>query len=191
MVKAEKSVERIVKSKGSGIDPGTLAAGVPAVVEGVGRSAPELYLNRELTWLEFNWRVFHEAKEERTPLLERVKFAAIAGSNLDEFFMKRIGGLKQQVGAGVHDRTIDGRTPREQIDECYAIIREFQGQKQLLLTELWKLLGKNGIDVLVYGELSDKQKKLVREDYLANIYPLITPQSIDPAHPFPSSRTCR
>jgi polyphosphate kinase len=185
MVKEEKTAEKVVKSKGSGSDPKLLAAGVSAVAEGSDRSAPELYLNRELTWLDFNRRVFHEAKDERTPLLERVKFAAIAGSNLDEFFMKRIGGLKQQVGAGVHDRTIDGRTPREQIDECYAVIREFQGEKQLLLTELWKLLGKNGIDVLGYGELSDKQKKLVREDYLDNIYPLITPQSIDPAHPFP------
>ena len=64
-------------------------------------SAPELYLNRELTWLAFNRRVLHEAMDERTPLLERVKFAAIAGSNLDEFFMKRIGGLKQQIGARV------------------------------------------------------------------------------------------
>jgi polyphosphate kinase len=185
MVKAEKAAERIVKSKGLNNAPGLHAAGVSAVAEGAGRSAPELYLNRELTWLEFNRRVFHEARDERTPLLERVKFAAIAGSNLDEFFMKRIGGLKQQVGAGVHDRTIDGRTPREQIDECYATIRKFQGEKQLLLTELWKLLGESGIDVIGYRELSEKQKKLVREDYLANIYPLITPQSIDPAHPFP------
>lgn len=73
--------------------------------------APELYLNRELTWLEFNRRVLHEAQDPRTPLLERVKFLAIVNSNLDEFFMKRIGGLKQQVGAGVKDLTVDGRTP--------------------------------------------------------------------------------
>ena len=69
---------------------------------------PSLYLNRELTWLEFNQRVLHEAEDERTPLLERVKFLSIVSSNLDEFFMKRIGGLMQQVGAGVSKLTIDG-----------------------------------------------------------------------------------
>ena len=72
--------------------------------------APEWYLNRELTWLEFNKRVLWEAEDERTPLLERVKFIAIVSSNLDEFFMKRIGGLKQQVGAGISELSVDGRT---------------------------------------------------------------------------------
>ena len=86
--------------------------------------APELYLNRELTWLEFNRRVLHEARDPRTPLLERVKFLAIVNSNLDEFFMKRIGGLKQQVGAGLHNLTVDGRTPEQQIAECVAVINE-------------------------------------------------------------------
>jgi polyphosphate kinase len=84
--------------------------------------APELYLNRELTWLSFNRRVLHEARDLRTPLLERVKFLAIVSANLDEFFMKRIGGLKQQVGAGLHNLTVDGRTPEQQIAECVAVI---------------------------------------------------------------------
>ena len=88
--------------------------------------APELYLNRELTWLNFNRRVLHEAQDPRTPLLERVKFLAIVNSNLDEFFMKRIGGLKQQVGAGVKNLTVDGRTPEQQIEECVAFVREPQ-----------------------------------------------------------------
>src|SRR5512139_397632 len=86
--------------------------------------SPELYLNRELTWLAFNRRVFQEALEGRNPPLERVKFLAIVAANLDEFFMKRIGGLKQQVGAGMHDLTPDGRSPQQQIVECYAEIRE-------------------------------------------------------------------
>ena len=81
-------------------------------------TAPEWYLNRELTWLEFNKRVLWEAEDERTPLLERVKFIAIVSSNLDEFFMKRIGGLKQQVGAGISELSVDGRSPRQQITEC-------------------------------------------------------------------------
>ena len=83
--------------------------------------APECYLNRELTWLNFNYRVLHEAQDLRTPLLERVKFLSIVGSNLDEFFMKRIGGLKQQLGARVSHTTVDGRTPRRQIKESYDI----------------------------------------------------------------------
>ena len=73
----------------------------------------ECYLNREITWLNFNYRVLHEAQDFRTPLLERVKFLSIVGSNLDEFFMKRIGGLKQQLGARMSHLTVDGRTPRE------------------------------------------------------------------------------
>ena len=77
--------------------------------------APELYLNRELTYLNFCWRVMHESADERVPLLERMKFIAIVSSNIDEFFQKRIGGLKQQVGAQVHTVTPDGRTPQQQI----------------------------------------------------------------------------
>ncbi|HYQ70957.1 MAG TPA: RNA degradosome polyphosphate kinase, partial [Gammaproteobacteria bacterium] len=79
--------------------------------------APDLYLNRELTWLEFNRRVLHMAADSRTPLLERVKFLAIVSNNLDEFFMKRIGGLKQQIAAGIRTATVDGRTPLEQVRE--------------------------------------------------------------------------
>src|ERR1700719_351377 len=85
--------------------------------------APELFLNRELTWLAFNRRVFAEALDEANPLLERVKFLAITASNLDEFFMKRIGGLKQQAIAGMQELTDDGRTPQQQIAECLAEVR--------------------------------------------------------------------
>ena len=147
--------------------------------------AAELYLNRELTWLEFNQRVLHEAQDGRNPLLERVKFAAIAGSNLDEFFMKRIGGLKQQVGARVLERTVDGRTPAEQISECYAFVRRHQKEKQLILNQLRDDLKKEGIVILNYEQLSKSAREQVRKDYYDNIYPLVTPQSIDPAHPFP------
>ncbi len=89
----------------------------------------ELYLNRELTWLEFNRRVLHESDDERNPLLERLKFVAIVSGNLDEFFMKRIGGLKQQVGAGLSALTVDGRTPRQQIEDSYIIVNELIEQK--------------------------------------------------------------
>ncbi len=117
-------------------------------------SDPHWYLNRELTWLEFNKRVLHEAEDERTPLLERVKFLAIVSSNLDEFFMKRIGGLKQQVGAGISELSVDGRSPQQQIDECYAVVRELEAAKQSLFVEVMALLAEQGIGIVPYSQLS-------------------------------------
>jgi polyphosphate kinase len=143
------------------------------------------YLNRELTWLEFNRRVLHEAIDERTPLLERLKFIAIVAANLDEFVMKRIGGLKQQVGAGLHELTLDGRTPRQQVFECHASIREIHARKREAFNEVRALLEQKGIVIESYQTLTAKEKKHLREHYYSNIYPLLTPQSIDPAHPFP------
>ena len=148
-------------------------------------SSSEWYLNRELTWLEFNRRVLHEAEDERTPLLERLKFIAIVSSNMDEFFMKRIGGLKQQIGAGMHELTQDGRTPHQQVKECHKVIRVFNMHKRQVFHEVMALLGHKGIAIENYASLSPKEKKHLREHYYANIFPLLTPQSIDPAHPFP------
>ncbi|MGR9053486.1 MAG: polyphosphate kinase 1, partial [Gammaproteobacteria bacterium] len=146
---------------------------------------PQWYLNRELTWLEFNKRVLHEAEDERTPLLERVKFLAIVSSNLDEFFMKRIGGLKQQVGAGISELSIDGRSPQQQIVECYAAVREIEAKKQALFVSVSALLAQEGIRIVPYTELSIDDQRAMREHYITNIFPLVTPQAIDPAHPFP------
>lgn len=146
---------------------------------------PALYLNRELTWLEFNRRVLHEAEDERTPLLERLKFVAIVSSNFDEFFMKRIGGLKQQVEAGIRTLTVDGRTPRQQIVDCYAVVHDLERHKEKLLQQLLKLLAAAGITITSYKELTPKEQKSIRNYYYQNIFPLITPQVMDPAHPFP------
>jgi polyphosphate kinase len=143
------------------------------------------YLNRELTWLEFNRRVLHEAVDERTPLLERLKFIAIVSANLDEFVMKRIGGLKQQIGAGMHEPTLDGRTPRQQVLECHCSIREIHARKREAFHALRALLEPKGIAIESWANLIPREKKLLREHYYSNIYPLLTPQSIDPAHPFP------
>jgi polyphosphate kinase len=148
-------------------------------------TSPEWYLNRELTWLEFNRRVLHEGQDERTPLLERIMFLAIVGGNLDEFFMKRIGGLKQQVGAGVRKLTVDGRTPGEQIDECHEVVRSILVQKEKLEQHLLAQLRDQGIRVVSYEELDKEQKKEVDSYFQENIYPLLTPQGMDPAHPFP------
>ncbi len=146
---------------------------------------PKWYLNRELTWLEFNRRVLHEGQDERTPLLERIMFLSIVGSNLDEFFMKRIGGLKQQVGAGVKKLTVDGRTPGQQIEECYEVVRDLLAQQQTLEEQLFGLLAKKNIRIVKYLQLTDNQQKEVNKYFLDNIYPLLTPQGMDPAHPFP------
>lgn len=146
---------------------------------------PELYLNRELTWLNFNRRVLHEADDQRVPLLERLKFLAIVGSNLDEFFMKRIGGLKQQVAAGILQRTVDGRTPQQQITECLALVREIEEEQRRLVDHVLDLLERQGIEVVGYGALSPSEREALREYYFRNIFPLATPQAMDPAHPFP------
>jgi polyphosphate kinase len=119
---------------------------------------PKWYLNRELTWLAFNQRVLNEAKDSRTPLLEHVFFIAVVGSNLDEFFLKRIGGLKRQVGAGVKKRSIDGMLPNEQIDACHQCYRDIMREQQQILKQLRGLLKKEGIRFCRYDDLDDEQK---------------------------------
>jgi len=169
----------------------TEKAGKPAEVvdaatpEKINLRAAEWYLNRELTWLAFNRRVLAEAQDRRTPLLERIRFLAIVGMTLDEFFMKRIGGLKQQVGANLQRKTSDGRTPQQQIAECYELIRDSEKQQRDLLGHLKKLLKKHDILLTTYDGLDAKEQKWAREHYFENIFPLCTPQAIDPAHPFP------
>lgn len=143
------------------------------------------YLNRELTWLEFNNRVLHEAEDERTPLLERLKFIAIVSANLDRFFMKRIGGLKQQVGADLRELSLDGLTPLQQIQKSHKMVRSLESKKNDLLQHILELLKKQGIIISALKDLSTRERKHLRSHFADNIYPLLTPQSIDPAHPFP------
>jgi polyphosphate kinase len=147
--------------------------------------SPELYLNRELTWLAFNSRVLHEAEDERTPLLERLKFIAIVSSNLDEFFMKRIGGLKQQRGAGVSSLTVDGRTPERQIAEANRVVRELDGRITVCLEQVLAKLAEHDVRIVDYLTLKQADQSYLREHFFDNIFPLMTPQAIDPAHPFP------
>ena len=147
--------------------------------------APELYLNRELTYLNFCWRVLHQGEDERLPLLERVKFLAIVSSNIDEFFQKRIGGLKQQVGAQLHSVTRDGRTPQQQIADCLELTTKLEARKVLIFEKTVQDLKAVGVWFAPYNELDPQQQAWVREYYLRNIFPLVTPQAMDPAHPFP------
>ncbi len=148
-------------------------------------SDPALYLNRELTWLAFNRRVLAEAENDANPLLERVKFLSIFDTNLDEFFMKRIGGLKQQVGAGVATLTVDGRSPQQQIDECRESIIEALADRAFIKQELFGYLADAGIRIESYADLDKTARKKVRKQYKRSVVPLVTPLAIDEAHPFP------
>jgi len=155
------------------------------IEEPIDLDSPELYLNRELTWLEFNRRVLHEAFDESNPLLERLRFLGIVSSNLDEFFMKRIGGLKQQVGAGILDYSVDGRLPARQIEECYIKVRQLEAEKDDLIPELIEQLSQQDIHITAFDKLSEANQEVIRNYYFDNIYPLVTPQGVDSAHPFP------
>jgi polyphosphate kinase len=171
-----------VKAPEAGAAPSPQPAAPPAPPD---LDAPEFYLNRELTWLAFNQRVLHEAEDPRTPLLERVKFLAIASSNLDEFFMKRIGGLKQLAAAGLKEVTVDGRTPDQQVRECHEVIREMQDRKEAVYGELLRLLEAQGVRIARYRDLGREARQRLREDYVNTIFPLVTPLAMDPGHPFP------
>jgi polyphosphate kinase len=155
--------------------------------EGVGYDlrAPELYLNRELSWLQFNRRIVGEARDVRVPLLERAKFLAIVNSNLDEFFMKRIGGLKQQAAAGVSETTVDGRSPSQQIAECLTFIRNLDADVGAAFRELCEALASHDIAICGWSDLAAHEQGWLRRHYIDNVFPLVTPLAMDPAHPFP------
>lgn len=146
---------------------------------------PALYLNKELTWLAFNRRVLAEAKNEDHPLLERIKFLSIFDSNLDEFFMKRIGGLKQQVGAQLSRLTVDGRTPQQQIEQCRTQVIESLIDRVHVMGSLLKPLAQEGIRLRTYRSINAKSRAVMRDHYRRNVLPLITPLAIDETHPFP------
>lgn len=147
---------------------------------------PQYYFNRELSWLEFNYRVLHEAKDSRTPLLERLKFMGIFSSNLDEFFMVRVAGLKQQVEARVRKLTPDGRTPSEQLDAISKrlrpmVIEQHQNFEQALRPQL----EQEGIYILDYMDLNQEQRTYLQNYFEEQIFPVLTPLAVDPSHPFP------
>jgi len=147
--------------------------------------SPELLLNRETTWLAFNDRVLNEACDLRNPLLERLRFLAIVGNNLDEFFMKRIGKLKTQIANGINRKTPDGKFPKEELQECYQLIRTQEDKQQHTLEVILKELADHKILISKIHELNVDQKIWIREYFSREVFPLITPQSIGPAHPFP------
>lgn len=147
---------------------------------------PKYYFNRELSWLEFNDRVLHEALDSRTPLLERLKFLAIFSSNLDEFFMVRVAGLKQQVEAGVTSLTADGRTPSDQLDGInQRLLPMVKEQHEHFEQILRPLLAQQRIYLLEYMDLNSEQRTYLQNYFEEQIFPVLTPLAVDPSHPFP------
>jgi len=149
-------------------------------------SDPQYYFNRELSWLEFNNRVLHEAMDSRTPLLERLKFTAIFSSNLDEFFMIRVSGLLEQIEAQVSQLTPDGRTPQEQLDAISQYLRPIvKEHHRHFEQELRPQLHKWGVHILDYTDLSQDQRLYLQHYFQARIFPVLTPLAVDTGHPFP------
>jgi polyphosphate kinase len=149
-------------------------------------SSPDYYFNRELSWLDFNQRVLHEALDERTPLLERLKFTAIFSNNLDEFFMVRVSGLKEQVAAGMNRRSPDGLTPQEQLNAISQTLRPIVAkQHENFEQTLRPRLKEQGVYLLNYVDLNQEQRQYLKSFYQQQIFPVLTPLAVDPGHPFP------
>ena len=150
------------------------------------RMLKEAWFDRDLSWLEFNRRVLAEAIDERVPLLERLKFLAIFTSNLDEFFMKRVGGLKLQQQSRPHGRSPDGRAPAQQLAEIGAWIRPRQKlQRSLLLERILPELARNGLELVSFRDLQPAERAYLERFFANNVFPILTPLGLDTSHPFP------
>lgn len=162
----------------------------PKLAEPLERAAAEgepLLLNRELSWLEFNARVLHEAEDPENPLLERLKFVAIFDSNTDEFFMKRVGGLKQQIASNLREMGPDSDgSPRQQLAAVNAAVRpQLARQRRLLNQELLPALRQHGLEIVGWDDLRASERRHLTEEFERRIFPVLTPLAVDPAHPFP------
>jgi polyphosphate kinase len=162
-----------------------MSSAAPETVDADRLSPAERYFNRELSWLSFNERVLAEARNTAYPLLERLRFLSISGSNLDEFMMIRVSGLAGQVRSGVERMSIDGKTPSQQLSEIKGKVRELERAQQAALSELRPLLSAQGIHLGEYERIDARADAWLRQYFLDHIMPVITPQAIDPAHPFP------
>lgn len=147
---------------------------------------PQYYFSRELSWLEFNNRVLHEAFDPRTPLIERLKFIAIFSSNLDEYFMVRVAALKQQVEAKVSKLSADGRTPQQQLEAISRRLRPMVAKQHRHFDQaLRPQLAAHGIHLLDYVDLNQEQRLFLQQYFEEQIFPVLTPLAVDPGHPFP------
>jgi len=160
-------------------------AGEPVTAAGTGVGDPDRYVNREFSWLQFNRRVLEESQNSSHPLLERVRFLSISAANLDEFFMVRVAGLAGQVREGITTKSADGRTPEQQLEQLLREVARLQHDQQVSLSLLFGLLENARIEVVRGENLSKEERAWLETHFLETIYPVLTPLSIDPAHPFP------
>ncbi len=169
------------------VEPGTRAASIAPRGRRAARREPSAelpYLNRELSWLEFNARVLHEAQDERNPLLERVKFLSIFAGNLDEFFQVRVAGLRQQIEAGAVTRSPDGRTPGEQLAAARERVLTLVADQSAIFVDVRRALAAEGVEIVDYADIPEHHAVL-RQRFHDEIFPVLTPLAVDPGHPFP------
>ena len=148
-------------------------------------SGPSRFVNRELSWLGFNWRVLEEAENPRVPLLERLRFLSISATNLDEFFTVRVAGLRELVLEGNTNPSIDGLTPAEQLVLIDEDARKLMASQQRVLRDLREEMSENGICIVGRDDMSDEEKEFLETVFLEKVFPVLSPLAIDPAHPFP------
>jgi polyphosphate kinase len=146
---------------------------------------PDRFVNREFSWLQFNRRVLEESQNARHPLLERVRFLSISAANLDEFFMVRVAGLAGQVRENIKLKSPDGRTPEQQLEQLLHEVQRLQEDQQASLSDLMGQLKEEGIESIVADDLSGDELIWLEEHFEEQVFPVLTPLSIDPAHPFP------
>ena len=150
------------------------------------------FLDREISWLQFNERVLQLAADENVPLLERARFLSIFTSNLDEFFMVRVAGLKRRIATGLAVRSASGLEPREVLEQISLVAHELQAMHSAVFTERVRpALADEGIAIVRWDQLTEEERERLTDLFAAQVFPVLTPLSVDPAHPSPTSPASR